>query len=244
MADRLRAFAIHFSISFLVALASLFLVFGIWYPQPLSVAMGVTYVFLVMLLVDVILGPVLTFVVFKKGKPTLKFDLAVIAVLQLAALVYGLHTVAQGRPVWLVFTVDRFDAVRPIDLDTRFPEKVAPEYASPSVLGPRWVAAVQAEDPQARSEITFEAALGGMDLQYRPYLYRPLGVAAADITSRALPLPQLENFNSPAQVSAVLKQWPEADAWLPLMASAKPMVVLIEMGTVEIVAIVELNPWE
>lgn len=243
MADRLRAFAVHFSLSLMIALASLLLVFRVWYPQPLSVAMGVTHIFLLMLLVDVILGPVLTFVVFKKGKRTLKFDLSVIAALQIGALVYGLNTVAEARPVWLVFTVDRFEAVRPIDLDTRFPEKVNAEYASLSLLGPRWVAAIRPEDRQARSDILLESVVGGPDLQHRPYLYRPLDSAAENINSRALPLKRLEDFNPPTQVVEVLAHWPEADAWLPLMANIKPMVVLVNKQTAEVVAIVDLAPW-
>ncbi|WP_308366586.1 MULTISPECIES: TfpX/TfpZ family type IV pilin accessory protein [unclassified Microbulbifer] len=243
MLDRLRAFAVHLLLSFLVALATLLLVFQIWYPAPLSVAMGVTHIFLVMLLVDVTLGPVLTFCVFKKGKKTLKVDLAVIAALQVGALIYGLHTVAEGRPVWLVFTTDRFDAVRPIDIDFRFPDKVAPDYASPPVLGPRWVAAVRPDDLQADSDIVFESVFGGADLQHRPYLYRPLNAAVEDISARAQPLDRLEDFNSSSQVADVLKRWPEADAWLPLMASVKPMVVLIKKQSAEIVAIVDLAPW-
>lgn len=243
MLDRLRAFAVHFSLSLLVALASLFLVFRIWYPSPLSVAMGVTHVFLVMLLVDVTLGPVLTFCVFKQGKKTLKFDLAVIAVLQVGALVYGLHTVAEGRPAWLVFTTDRFDAVRPIDLDSRFSENVAPEYASAPVLGPRWVAAVRPDDVKADSDIVFESVFGGADLQHRPYLYHPIKSVAKDIGSRAQPLERLKEFNSESQVVEVLKQWPEADAWLPLMATVKPMVVLVKKQSLEVVAIVDLSPW-
>ena len=243
MLDRIRAFAFHFSLSLLVALVSLVLVFWVWYPAPLSIAMGVTHIFVLMLLVDVTLGPLLTFCIFKKGKRTLKFDLAVIAVLQVGALLYGLHTVAEGRPAWLVFTIDRFDVVRPIDLDARFPEKVAPEYSSPSVTGPRWVAAARPDNIQADSDIIFESVFGGADLQHRPYLYRPLNTMIREVSARAQSLEQLEDFNSSAQVSDVLKQWPEADAWLPLMASAKPMVVLIKKQTAEVVAIVDLAPW-
>lgn len=46
-------------------------------------------------------------------------DLTVIAVLQLGALSYGLWTVAEGRPAWLVFAVDRFELVRVLDIDKR-----------------------------------------------------------------------------------------------------------------------------
>lgn len=35
-----------------------------------------------------------------------------IILIQLSALSYGLYSIAQGRPVWLVYNVDRFELVR------------------------------------------------------------------------------------------------------------------------------------
>ena len=243
MSARLKAFSVHLSLSALVALLSLALVFHVWYPAPMSVALGVANIFLLMLVVDVVLGPLLTLVVYKQGKKTLKLDLATIALLQVGALVYGLHVVSEGRPAWVVFSVDRFELVRAMDVDTRFPEKVAPKYRTPPFTGPQWVAAVRPEDPQALSDITLEAVFAGLDLQHRPYLYQPLKVAADDIRIRALPLRQLRKFNSPEQVHAALEKWPEADAWLPLWANVRPMVVLINKSSARVVAVVDLAPW-
>lgn len=125
MTPRIKAFLIHLAISIVVALAAMALVFGLWYPSPLHAALGVTGIFLLLLAVDVVLGPCLTLVVFKPGKKTLVFDLAVIVVLQAAALVYGLYTVAEGRPAWLVFAHDRFDVVRVVDINTEHIDEAA-----------------------------------------------------------------------------------------------------------------------
>lgn len=243
MIARLKAFAVHLSLSALVALASLALVFQLWYPSLMSVALGVTNIFLLMLLVDVVLGPLLTLLIYRKDKKSLKLDLAAIAILQVGALLYGLHVVAEGRPAWVVFSVDRFDLVRPIDIDTRYSDKVAAEYQTPPLGGPRWVAAIRPTDPQVLSDITLEAVFSGLDLQHRPYLYAPISVAAESIRARALPLEQLSKFNSQEKVGAALQQWPEADAWLPLWANVKPMVVLIDQKSAEVIAIVDLDPW-
>ena len=69
--------------------------------------------FFLVMSVDVVLGPVLTFAVFNRAKGVrhLRRDLAVIGVLQTAALAYGLHTVYIVRPVAMVFEVDRFRLV-------------------------------------------------------------------------------------------------------------------------------------
>ena len=40
-----------------------------------------------------VVGPLLTLIVFRAGKPGMKFDLAVIGLVQVAALAYGTATV-------------------------------------------------------------------------------------------------------------------------------------------------------
>lgn len=81
MSNRLKFFLSHLFISCLIALLVIGLVFFIWYPSPLATAVGVTHIFLMMLAIDVIVGPILGLLVYKEGKKTLKFDLGVIIVL-------------------------------------------------------------------------------------------------------------------------------------------------------------------
>ncbi len=221
----------------------LLLVFWVWYPAPLHEAVGVTSIFMLLLGVDVIIGPLLTLLVFKVGKKTLVFDMAVILLLQFSAFAYGVWTVAEGRPAWLVFNVDRFDVVRALDIDDRRIEHALPEYRVASFMGPQWVAADSPADPELRQALIFEATTGGSDLPQRPDLYRPLSDMASSIKERAMPLERLSLFNDSKRVSAVLDQWKEADAWMPLMAGASPMVVLIRRETAGVIAIVDLQPW-
>lgn len=96
MYERLKFSGYHLLISIIMALAATLLVFIIWYPPPLHLATGVTSIFLMLLIIDVTLGPLLTLIVYKPGKKTLVMDLTVIACLQIAALAYGLHSVADG----------------------------------------------------------------------------------------------------------------------------------------------------
>ncbi len=245
MKARILAFGVHMGMSMFIALLVLLLVFYIWYPAPLHEAVGVTHIFLLLLAVDVVLGPCLTFVVFKKGKKTLRFDLAVIALLQFSALGYGLHAVAEGRPAWVVFTADRFDLVRVMDLDTRYGGRVDEAYRSPSWLGPRWVSAFPPASEQENSTLTLEAVFSGLDVPQRPYLYSPLVAAHFRIKQQALPLDELNKFNAVDDVQAVLQAWPQADAWLPMMSVAKPMVVLLDQSSADtqVLAVVALHPW-
>lgn len=240
---RLKAFTIHLVISTLIALIVIGLIFFIWYPTPLHSAVGVTQISLILLAVDVVLGPLLTLLVYKVGKKTLVMDLTVIALLQLGALSYGLWTVAEGRPAWLVFVVDRFELVRVLDIDERKLEQADTFYRQPSLLGPRWVAAVNPSDSDERNELTVESVFGSADLAQRPNLYQPLSSQKATIQQRVLTLSALPESNPAKQIKSILAQHPKADSWLPLSANNQDMVVLMHKDTAKVIAIVDLRPW-
>lgn len=242
MPARVKAFLLHIALSSVIAVCVLLLVFGLWYPAPLHTAVGVTHIFLLLLAVDLILGPLLTLLVYNPGKKTLVLDLSIIVFLQISALGYGLWTVAEGRPAWLVYNVDRVDLVRVLDIDPRKLDRAQPEYRSPSWFGPRWVSAVLPSDNAERNELMFEAVSGGSDLPQHPSFYRSFSDARAAIQSRSRPLAELQGFNPAERVQAVTEQWPEASGWLPLMADT-PMVVLLYKESVQVLAIVDLRPW-
>ena len=79
---KIQYFLVHLALSILVAACCVWIVFFLWHPQPLAKAIGVTNIFVMMLIIDVILGPLLTLLVAKQGKKTLKFDLFIIFLLQ------------------------------------------------------------------------------------------------------------------------------------------------------------------
>ena len=103
--SRWKAAAIHLSISAAIGLVVGALLLLVWYPPPYFHAAGADQLVLLLVGVDLVLGPLLTLILFRSGKKGLKFDLAMIAVLQTTALVYGLSVVLQSRPVFLVSAV-------------------------------------------------------------------------------------------------------------------------------------------
>jgi len=200
-------------------------------------------IFLILLVVDVVIGPILTFVVYKNGKKSLIFDLVIIAFLQGAAFLYGFHSIAVGRPVWIVFNVDRFDLVQASELDTRFLSDASPEFRHLSWIGPRWVASKKPLDLQKRNQLIVESAVGGADLPQRPDLYIPLKEEAESIKLKARRLPELEQYNKSEVLQSEFKKWPQADAWLPLVAKARSMAVLLNKENGSVVTVVDLRPW-
>ena len=245
MYSRLRAFLIHFIGSILLVCLASALVFLIWHPAPLHQAVGATNMFVIIMAVDVVLGPLMTLIVYKPDKKTLYFDMTIILFFQLAVFAYGVWTVAEGRPVWLVFNGDRFDLVRAYELDiSRCDENDSKSFCTRSWLGPGWVAAKGPEDEEERNKLIFESLFAGVDIPQRADLYIPLEKEMSAMVRSARPLKELNNYNPGSKVHEALKRWPNADAYLPMMSPVKAVTVLINKDAGKVVAIVDLTPWE
>lgn len=244
MSKRLKFSLSHLLLSFLIALLVIGLVFLIWYPSPLATAVGVTHIFLMLLVIDVILGPLLDLLVYKEGKKTLKFDLSIIILIQIAALCYGVFSIEQGRPAWLVFHADRFELVRKNDIIFENIDQAQSQFQQASWTGPQFAAVKLALSPQQRKNDMFTEVLGGISLAQQPDRYVELTQAKNQIQQRALPLAELEQYNPKTDVEKTFAKYPKADAWLPLKANAIDMVVLVNKESASIIKIVDLRPWQ
>ena len=242
---KLKAFGWHLLASLLIAAVSLGVVFFVWYPQPLYQATGVIKIFLIMLGIDIILGPLLTFIVYKPKKRTLKFDLAVIVLIQLAAFAYGFYHVYDGRPAWIAYNIDRFDLVKNNEIDNRKLTEALPMYQKVSQSGARYVAAViPTDDKEVSQQILFDEIGYGIAPSQRPELYQPLDTVAALLVTKSKPIEELYNYNDKSDVDNILSKYPTATRYLPLKASAINMVVLIDKTEADkVVNIVNLRPW-
>jgi hypothetical protein len=247
---RLRAGAVHLAICTLIALLLVALVFLVWYPAPLDAATGVRRIFLTLLAVDVTIGPLLTFLVFDPRKRSLKFDLAVIALLQVAALSYGIYTVVDARPAYVVFNIDRFDLVLAKDIDPES-EKHKPrdQYRQAPIAGPVWVAADLPKDPEERNRILFKAAGGGYDLPQMPEYYLPLPEATSEIKAHIQPIDLLLSLNDfqSSRARALLEPYlahPDAYGFLPLKGTVDDLAVIVSRASGEVVATLALKPWK
>lgn len=246
---RRRAATIHLAISAGVALGVLCLVYFGWYPSPLDRLSGVGEILMLLLVVDVTLGPLLTLVVYDRRKKRLALDMACIAAMQFAALGYGLATVEAGRPHFLVFTKDRFEIVSHADLKAI--DRVAASrntFASPRWFSPRLVAAESPADVDLRRRITIEAALGGGDLQHYPQFYRELASQRGMVRAKSAPLAHLRALN-PGSESALraaiaatgLREFQLR--FLPIRGPAGDGAMLIDADNGDIVGMLAAHPW-
>ena len=111
-----RAGLLHLIISALAVGVLAWLTLTVWYPDGLATLQGVWKILGLVAVVDVILGPALTVLVYKPRKRTLVFDLSVIALIQIAALTYGAWTISAQRPAYLAYMYDRFFVVTARDI--------------------------------------------------------------------------------------------------------------------------------
>lgn len=240
--ERAHTALTHLIFSACVLMAAIYIVFWIWYPTPLHLAVGVTKIYLIILLADLAIGPLLTFIIYKHDKKSMRRDLAVILLLQISAFLYGIYAVEQGRPAWIVFVVDDFELVSPADIDQRNTEVIYEDYQASFWSGPKWIASQYSKNPDIKQQQKEDEMFLGISLAVRLETYEPIEKASQAILERSKPLKELKIFNDQEQVKPVLDSWSQATAWLPLKAPEQDMVVLINVQGMPL-AIVNLKPW-
>jgi putative fimbrial protein len=245
MKFRFKVAGIHLLCSGLVALCGLYLVFNVWHPDPLQKAVGVTRIFLIMLGIDVVLGPLLTLIVASsKEKKTLKFDLLVILIIQFSAYLYGMYSIAISRPVYLAFDKVRFEIVQADTVSRDSAKVVLPEYRNNPWFSPQWLAVRPYKDVAEQNERTFLELQEGISPAMQADLYQPIdGGTWREIKKTQHTLDELEKYNDTQQVKQILATHPEADSYQPLKAPAVDMAVLLDSKQEKIIAIVDLRPW-
>lgn len=179
MRFRLKAFGFH-----LLGSASLLtLVLGGfylgWYRWPGWYLTGVRHIAVLVVSIDVALGPLLTLVVASPAKPgrELVRDIAVIIAVQLAALAYGSTTLWRGRPLYYAFSAaNGLQLVQAVDLSSseialgrRDNPSLAPTWHSPT----RWVLALLPDSKPARQQAIQAMIASRADLVQMPRYYRP-----------------------------------------------------------------------
>lgn len=199
---RWKAAGSHFLLSILVIGGIAIIAFLLWYPDGLYRVAGLDRILLVMLGIDLTAGPLLTLILYKPGKWGLKFDLAVVALAQLAFLGYGLNTLWNGRPVFLVATPEAFTVVfasEVSDEDLALAKRV--EWSRRSWTGPILVGTRMPEDRAQRRLIIDEFMAGGAGIERSPKYYMSFEEIAPAILETAR-----QNSSSPPEMPIVSRR--------------------------------------
>ncbi len=246
--SRWKAASIHLLCSVALALLAGALVFGLWFPPPYFHASGGDRLVLILIGVDLVIGPLLTLIIFKSGKKGLKFDLACIGFVQVAALVYGLSVITTSRPAFVVATIRRFVVVPANALDQRdLAQASSPDFRGLSWTGPRLVSAQVPQGDAAAHEEIMAATMAGKDIDRLPKYYAPIEAIQGELKQRAKPLTTLiaqkPEVNRPIAEAALAKfgRSLERTGYMPLIAPRGELVMLIDLDTGKPVGPIELT---
>ena len=245
--NRWKAAGIHLCLSALIAATVVVVMLALWYPGPYFDAMGGQTLLVLIVGVDVTLGPLLTLIVFNPKKKRLRFDLAVIAACQVIALAYGVWVTFGARPVYTAFVKDRFDVVAANDLDAADLEAGPAEYRSLSLTGPRVIGVRLPTDSKEQSDLIF-SALAGKDAQNFPKYYVPYEEVAGEAIKRGKPIEALvKKYPDAAEAVhslATESGRPEgAFVYVPFHGRARIMTAVIDTREGRLAGILPFNPY-
>jgi hypothetical protein len=186
MKFRFKAFSIHLISSASVLTLILSGLYLGWYRWPGWYLTDVTKVILVMIGVDVVLGPTLTFIVANNKKPRRELvrDLGIIVAVQLCALIYGSLSLWDGRPLYYAYSESVLQQVQAYDIDSeeaKVGREQNPTLAPHWYSLPRWIWAPLPQDVDARQKIVSSAIAGGDDVISMPKYYRQWSDGSAEL---------------------------------------------------------------
>jgi hypothetical protein len=164
---RLKLFSLHLLSSAAVLTLILGSLYFGWYRWPGWYLTDVTQVVVVMVCVDVVLGPTLTLIIANQNKSrrVLARDIGIIVAVQLCALTYGSVSLWSGRPLYYAFSENVLQLVQAYDInadEAKLGREQNPRLAPHWYSLPRWIWAPLPQDPDERKKI-FEAAISGGD---------------------------------------------------------------------------------
>lgn len=234
----LKPSGVHFSISLFFAAGVALIIFLIWFPWPIYEMTSGRGLFWLIVSVDVVCGPILTFVVWsdKKSKRELILDVGLISLVQLMALGYGLYVIASARPVHIVFETDRLRVVTASEIDPMDLSRAPRHYRNLPWTGPTLLSIREARDGDEFLK-SVELSLAGKEPSVRPDWWQPYENGISDLLTKARPLIDILEAK-PEQESILQKAISDSGisadelVWLPL-TSGKSMewIVLLDKNT-------------
>jgi hypothetical protein len=175
---KLRAFLIHLGISLTVFGALAYLVVEVWYPDFFFETDGGWQGLRLLLGVDLVLGPLMTLIVYRAGKPGLAFDLTMIGIVQVVSLAVGVWIVFGQRPLAIVYVDGSFFSVTA----QSFKEVGVPVPDLDALPGPypKWISVKLPKELDAQSTIRREMLMSGRMLSTRSENYAPFDLKDLD----------------------------------------------------------------
>jgi len=247
--NRLKAAFTHFLVSMAVVGAALAVVFFIWYPAPYGDSSDIWSMVKILICVDLILGPLITLIIFNTGKSRteLKRDLSIVATVQLLALGYGMHAMFDQRPEYLVFGVDRFESMTDDRVDT---SPLHETLGDEPLVGPLVVFAQSGSTEEEKRKLIQDWMQGKGDFTTRREFYRPILRHVDKIRQRAVDPQSIIAYpanSTKAEAIAAVKVHAARHAddriYLPLVGKSRSMLAAFDPVTGKLGPVFDLYPF-
>jgi hypothetical protein len=241
---KFKAFTYHALISLIVAALVTLLVKLVWYPAPYDQLCGGLSLLFLVISVDLVLGPLLTFVVFDltKSKKELVRDLVVVGFLLIICLLYGLYAVFLARPVVVVFNGKQFDVVTQVEITGDQLLTASHDFRQLSLTGPRLLSMRAAKSESERMDLIVLSVTGQLR-GAMPAFWQNYELSKDQVVSEA------------SSVEDLYKQYPSDDVlinaqiaksglnrsqvvFLPIVAARNSWTVLLNKETAEMIGFV------
>ncbi len=248
MRFRLKVFGLHLLASASVLALVLGSLYLGWYRWPGWYLAGVSSVVVVVIAVDVTLGPLMTLIVVQSTKPraVLARDIAIIATVQLCALIYGTVSLWSGRPLFYAFSTGTLELVQGYDFSAAELALARQQHVAlmPHWYSlPRWIWVPLPKDPKQAQKIVMSVLNGGDDVTAMPQYFKPWEQGLSELRNQLKRVDDVLYFSK--KEKAGLKQRMRALGMDPAQLNAislsgrgRPLLVVFDRAKVQIVAII------
>ena len=247
MRFRLKLFSLHLLSSATVLTLVLGSLYLGWYRWPGWYLTDVTRVIVVMVCVDVVLGPTLTFIIAnqKKLRRELTRDIGIIVALQLCALTYGSVQLWNGRPLYYAFSENVLQLVQAYDIDpseAKLGREQNPGLAPHWYSLPRWIWAPLPQDPDERKKIFGAAISGGDDVISMPRYFKRWEEGLPSLRSQLKKVDNVAYFaksekkklKDKMRAAGMADDQPDT---MPLTGRGHPLLAVIDPASLKITAV-------
>ncbi len=245
--SRGQVFAIRLAATLVVLGLVFAFIRAVWLPGGYFAITGIHQFLWIMVGAAIVLGPVLSAAFYKPGKPRLKFDLTVLALLEIGAIGWGLYEINERRPIFSVMAVDRFVTVTANDIDAAELQEYG--FATHPGAGPTLVSAALPTDVDTMNQLIDDTIFyGKKDIDQRPEFWQPYSAGIASLRSKAPPLAaylELAGDNRPIVERWIARHtepdWPLGYVAVRGRARDAVMVIHAELGYP--IGIIDVDPW-
>lgn len=243
--NKIKASLIHLLLSAIVisALISLTLIF--WFPTPFLGVTNFKDIALMLIVIDLILGPLLTFVVFNPMKKNLRFDLSVIVAIQIMGLSYGTYMLYLTHPVYVTYYDDSFNIITATHAR---PEKAKLDEFRISTLSSPRLAYMQVPDKETEDKIFNDMFDGDVDIEARVDYYKPYDEYYDKVIASSLDAAKIfseKNMNDVTKEFLEKNNYIDNFAFFPLInGSTNNGIIVLNKKTGEPVTMIKTSPWK